>query len=115
MAEVVQGLRRVEGIKGVDPVGETGVLGVAGKDLEGEVRVDGPQLCEDGQEDGVVPGVAPAVSAADRHLGTPLAGVPEDGLIDIQLVVHHGLHGEKLLCLGVKTLAHGLAQGGVLG
>lgn len=53
-----------KGVDGVDPVGEAGVVRVAGEHPDGEVRVDLAQLGDNGLQDGVVAGVAPAVGAA---------------------------------------------------
>ena len=105
----------MEGIEGVDPVSPPGLHGAAGEDLTGEVWVDGTQLGEDGQQNGVVSGVAPAVGSADDHLIPALLLIAENGLVDLQLALDGGLDGEFRLGLFIQPPAHGLTQGGVPG
>ena len=115
LAEVADGLEAIEGIEGVDPVGPPGIHGAAGEDLEGQVRVDGAQFGEDGQQNGVIPGVTAAVGPTDHHPVPALSLVAENGLVDFQLALDGGLDGELPLGLFIEPLAHGLAQAGVLG
>ena len=97
--EIVDRFPDVEGVKGVDPVGLTGFHGIAGKNLEGEIRINGPKLCEDGQQDGVVSGVAPAIGAADDHPVSAVFLIAENGIIDFQLPLNGGLYREFPFCL----------------
>ena len=110
-----------EGVDGVDPVGEAGVVRVAGEHPDGQIRVDLPQLGDNGLQDGVVAGVAPAVGAA--HQG-PVPAAPEvflpllaaeDGAVDGQLPLQGALQGEVGLGPLVEPLPQVLPQGGILG
>jgi len=107
-----------KGVDGVDPVGEAGVVRVAGEHPDGEIRVDLAQLGDNGLQDGVVTGVAPAVGAAYQGAvpAALLAALAaENGLIDVELALQGALQGKILPAPLIEPLPQVLAEGGVLG
>ena len=107
-----------KGVDGVDPVGEAGVVRVAGEHPDGEIRVDLAQLGDNGLQDGVVAGVAPAVGAAYQGAvpAALLAALAaENGLIDVELALQGALQGKILPAPLIEPLPQVLAEGGVLG
>ncbi len=108
----------MKGIDGVDPVGQTGGVRVAGEDPDGEVGVQLPQFPDDGLQNGVISGVAPAIGSAHQR-PVPAARLPrlaaENGAVDLQLTVQGAFQRELAAALFVEAASHVLPKRPVLG